>query len=569
MKASNKHLLTTCTALVLCVLTILNVATATLNTRAMENELVEGLHALQELIGQSNALVDDEIAAALLSLKEVIDKANALIDSTRISVDGKDIPSTEFWVSQEVYDTLRNAIDSAQVTYDSYRPGTHRSLEVAGVRVSKAITSVQGSPDLIDVTLTLDTNPGIWSFSFNLVFDEAVLKPISIEDEGGLRRFRTGLPPVESRAHVNHRVFVILGNNTSVIDETGLIATVRFKIHGDFEYIPPVTLGYLHVTAYAPAPAENNIETFSIGTSNEILALYGFGISAFSEEEISGFNKRITPSFGIGKYSYGDVNRDGEINDADATLLAKYVARHAMVYYGAAISDTNFDDEISAADIAALLKWMQGIDDTVISSVMEYRIVVNSDGGTALLNEAISVMDTLTPIFWREYGIRLVRTGTLITPDLNILPGCEVEGPTLTAKCDPNRCGTNKIGTDCELRHHRRMGHYNDLLRSNTVNTFRFIDFGMCNFSGQEHTEAGGVAQHNGADMTVTINTSSMGRSHNLYITAHEISHLYGAPDFGCSGACAVNYTPSLRRHNSWCDNCRKAINATLGSRNS
>jgi hypothetical protein len=47
-----------------------------------------------------------------------INSANTLKNNTSVSVDGTDIPSSDYWVTQAVYDTFANAITTAQGVYD-------------------------------------------------------------------------------------------------------------------------------------------------------------------------------------------------------------------------------------------------------------------------------------------------------------------------------------------------------------------------------------------------------------------------------------------------------------------
>lgn len=69
----------------------------------------------------------------------------------------------------------------------------------------------------------------------------------------------------------------------------------------------------------------------------------------------------INAQVGVAEFIYGDINDDGNVNLADATLLLKYLASWDVTI-NAAAADVNVDDAISLADATLLLKYLAGWD---------------------------------------------------------------------------------------------------------------------------------------------------------------------------------------------------------------
>lgn len=73
-------------------------------------------------------------------LESNIASANSLLNTTTISTDGTDIPSNQYWVTQEVYDTFENAISDAQ-DVDDDADATQSEVDTAVSEVSAATTT--------------------------------------------------------------------------------------------------------------------------------------------------------------------------------------------------------------------------------------------------------------------------------------------------------------------------------------------------------------------------------------------------------------------------------------------
>jgi hypothetical protein len=129
--------------------------------------------------------------------------------------------------------------------FNSIRHNIHDVLEVDGVRVSKSIS--YADENYFDVNISLDENPLILELGVNLLFDSEKLTLVSISKDGGMTSFQNILPEVEgSKYKPDLRMFHL--HELFPSDETGLIATMRFRTNGDIDQVPPVTLSHLGLT---------------------------------------------------------------------------------------------------------------------------------------------------------------------------------------------------------------------------------------------------------------------------------------------------------------------------------
>jgi len=213
------------------------------------------------------------------------------------------------------------------------------AIEFNGVRISK---STSRSGNYIDVALSLDSNPGIWAFMTELIFDETILTPISISEEHDLQDLQVAMPPIEGGRYSDRLIFMAYGADISYA--TGAIATIRFKVNSGQDREFPITLGSLNVTANDEL---GEMTEFTISTHNESLSQFApassfntnstgilqidadndgqLSVSA-SNESLSQFTSASSSnSTGI---LHGDADNNGQLTLFDAVLISRYLAGH-------------------------------------------------------------------------------------------------------------------------------------------------------------------------------------------------------------------------------------------------
>jgi len=428
-------------------------------------------------------------------------------------------------------------------------------LDVGGVRVSKTITRVPNSPNLIDVTLSLDENPGIWCLAANLVFDEEKLMPVDITDDNGLNTFVAYLPPEESNWHFNRREFAI-SRAANASSETGLMATARFEIIGDISHFP-VTIGYLGVSVYDSSPVNNNMSYLSVYTSDDMLSLLEIPIP---EMQINAF------SVGTNRFFIGDVNGDGRVDVLDVNLIARHIVWHTLTNFNIAAADINGDGNVYVDDLMLLAKWVAG-HNVLIDMYMNYGVLVNSAGNSsARLSQAYGILNEVSNNMKSHLKINLVRQYGASDSSLNMRPGC-TRGTGDTDFCHNGFCGNDIYGSDCKVNHHRAAGHFINVPSSTMIDTFRFVSYRICDYADGAHYELyGRVTIVNGSDMLTTLSPEHDSEEHKI-TTAHEIGHLLGAGHCSATNCVmgSITFLPLIT--NAFCPHCSAAIIRTQRSR--
>jgi len=417
-----------------------------------------------------------------------------------------------------------------------------------GTRVSKTITHVPGNVNHIDVTIRLDTNPGIFSFMTNLVFDNTKLTPVSIEDGFDLYDFGITLPEVEGGRFPNRLIFAAV--SPEITNETGALATVRFRINGQINHALPIAIEHLNLSV-----SDGNGGVKSISTSTGSRTLSQFGILS-NDNELDTIKIRVGPGI-----PWGDVNDDGWLCIADATLFARRLIGQSSPGFNARVADVDLDGQVTLADLVLLTRFLVG--QRVALGIpyldMSYRIFVSTVGGPTI-NEANAIINDIRPGFRNVLNTTLTMGQSgVATSDLNVRDGCTgALGQCFTWNCG-SICFVNEPS---HLSHHRSAKYYLELnsLKSNNINTFRFVGHVICyDCPTRGHGSVNGLASHaGGRDMIVTMRAPN-----REYTTAHEISHLLGATH---SIPCNIGQPCVMREGifpvvlNEWCTNCKRAI---------
>jgi len=138
---------------------------------------------------------------------------------------------------------------------------------------------------------------------------------------------------------------------------------------------------------------------------------------------------------------------------------------------------------------------------------------------------------------------------------LNRWEGCVF--PQTEGRCGP-QCGQRADGSDCATSHHRSASRAIRVNQSNRI-VLRFVGYRLCLFNSGVHTQPHGVALVSTNRDTV-ITTLSTGTSSHYRILAHEIAHLYGAPDHSTASPCTPGQVCVMRAgdvtQNRWCNRC-------------
>jgi len=417
---------------------------------------------------------------------------------------------------------------------------TGSTLELNGTRVSKTISYVPVSANLIDVTLMLETNPGIYSFLTDLVFDDTKLTPVSVTG-GPIWDNSVELPLVSGGRYPNRRIFLAMGTDISY--ETGVIATVRFRVNGQINHALPIAIGQLDVV---DSDGNNGFKVLSTLTDSEEFLL----------DEVHKYASKFTPFSSLGSVYWtriiaGKFTGGGQVNLSDAAYLAGIlignIPENDLHKYSA---DVNGDGVINLFDLISLSRYMVG-DNVILPIHLNYRILVNSGGVT--ISQAETIMSAIRDGFWNEFRVKLVHQYSTATPALNMRGSC-----LQTDFCNAN-CGALQ---NCKTLHHRSANHFIEVWNGSDINTFRFVNFRLCwhHATSGVHRWVGGLASSNKRDiiMVYTVN----GRRNNN-IAAHEISHLLGAHDNVCSNSTCVMEDQS-EEFKIWCTTCIGHINSSL-----
>jgi len=180
--------------------------------------------------------------------------------------------------------------------------------------------------------------------------------------------------------------------------------------------------------------------------------------------------------------------------------------------------------------------------------VMSYDIFMNAGFSTAA--RAQGYVDASKAAFWNEFAIILARQNTTATTALNQRPGCT---RLFRYGCDSGCAPVNR----CRQEHHRSGGHFLTVRPgTRSRSSFKFVDYRICSYrGGGVHWDVNGLANRVlGDTIIVTVFSDNPRRT-----TAHEISHLFGATDGGCSSSRCVMF-PGAPYFDQWCDVHRNQI---------
>jgi len=185
------------------------------------------------------------------------------------------------------------------------------------------------------------------------------------------------------------------------------------------------------------------------------------------------------------------------------------------------------------------------------TTTMNYNVLVRTTALTPIFH---GFLNDIKPAFRSTFDINLVRHVTTTTSLLNQRTGC---GRAIDLGCNRN-CGT-PLST-CRTVHHRSANHFVNVGRGTMARpNFKFVDYRLCSYRGNgEHLDVVNGAANRISGDTIIVSSRSPNQRRT---TAHEISHLFGAEDDGCSDTlCVMTY--GAPTHSQWCDNHRNQIMA-------
>ena len=258
--------------------------------------------------------------------------------------------------------------------------------------------------DTVDITVSLEKNPGIINLKLNVAYDSNVL---TLTGRTDANIFGTAYHAPINQSNPAANPYILSWANdlvTSNLTVNGLLVTLTFKVSesaapGKYDItatygtyyiydvdIEPVDFTVVHgaVTVQADAPVNHTV-TFNsnggTGTMSPQTASVTTALTANSFTRtgytFAGWNTAAngsgTPYANGATYSfaadatlyaqwaaYGDVNGDGEVTDADRIKLARYLAGWSGYEISESVSDVNGDGEVTYIDRTILTRHLAG-----------------------------------------------------------------------------------------------------------------------------------------------------------------------------------------------------------------
>ena len=193
-------------------------------------------------------------------------------------------------------------------------------VEITADTPTMTLSSVSGNPgEMVDVTVTLKNNPGIFSFTLGVAYDDTkmVLTDVVLTDGFG------GSIVADNR-------IVWLADDVD-IDTDGVVLTLTFTI----------------------------LDTAEAGSEVAVTLTYADGdICNYDEEDVYFAIVEGTVTIGV-THVPGDVNGDGACNNKDLTRLKRYMSGADVEVFHL---DINGDGAENNKDLTRLMKYLSGAE---------------------------------------------------------------------------------------------------------------------------------------------------------------------------------------------------------------
>lgn len=229
------------------------------------------------------------------------------------------------------------------------------ALEEGTIEISKTTGKVG---ETVDITFTLNNNPGLVGMSLSVIFDDSALQLVAVND-GGILGTNAHKPELENPYTLSWSNDTMRTNITA----NGVIATLSFLIKdtalkgSNYEIKASYDYDNYDIYDVESNPVKINLASGSINVENDIT-------EPTTEEPTT-----VEPTTEGSKVSlYGDATGDKVINIADATFIQKAAIAINDVVEGTelfTVCDTNVDGRISIKDVTLVKKY-----------------IVNNDAGT-------------------------------------------------------------------------------------------------------------------------------------------------------------------------------------------
>jgi len=177
---------------------------------------------------------------------------------------------------------------------------------------------------------------------------------------------------------------------------------------------------------------------------------------------------------------------------------------------------------------------------------------------------AEQIFRTVAPGFYRTFGINLVHTRSIVTPNINPRrTSIPCNAPHSNGLCG-SACGFRADSSDCYTMHHRSDMPLLDFRYRHSFHTrvFRVVANNLCRFVDNSHDRIRGSARVLERDLIVSTWPDFRCA---LGTAAHEISHMFGVEDHNCTPNQLCAIVPSSPIYNLWCNRCRSVINSSRG----
>ena len=208
------------------------------------------------------------------------------------------------------------------------------------VSASKKTVVITNNEDKnVDVTVDLAGSTGFAALGIEVAYDDdyITLTNVTPTDIEGVTF--TGPEPVEgSTASYNPHLFTWYTTAGGDVVYNGTLATLTFTVDGD---APADAVYAITVTYYKGLDGNAAEGEYNYAVAGDIAMDYSNGSITISKA-----------------YNYtGDIDANGAINDADAILLMKYLAKWNVTVDEDAL-DTNGDARVNAKDVTHLLRYL-------------------------------------------------------------------------------------------------------------------------------------------------------------------------------------------------------------------
>jgi hypothetical protein len=209
-------------------------------------------------------------------------------------------------------------ISAQELRFEELAPSLNeQTVSVGAVQASLFATAT--GRNYVDVSLTLDEDPGIFAFAYHLDFDDSAWEAVSVtlapnSSQRGI--FMPTLPPLDGGSNSGRLTFLGFIDDWNDPDTTGTIATIRFRGIGRNPDVSSFILDDLEV----------------VGSNMEVSSLVKSGDDFPSLLDAARLHRYIAglPGHGMAPFCTSlDINNDRRIDMRDLLLMSQMLVGHS------------------------------------------------------------------------------------------------------------------------------------------------------------------------------------------------------------------------------------------------